>query len=266
MIADGSQERRRLMRLGQEAGLQGMPPPTNEPVWIGAGLVMLESLKRSDKPVGASDCARFALSLLDASLSRTRKGPIECARGCNFCCSSPVSVTAPEALLLSAWIKRNAVGREDDRQPRAIAAMAQPRTGRSIEELIAARQPCVLLRDGACMAYDARPGNCRRLFSTSRAACEADFKGAAVVIPTVAEAMQKATHIRALQLGAIAAVGRPVVAYELSQALAIALATPDAEALWLTGEDVFAEAAIKQPPLELHAMIERWRGHLLRFH
>ena len=41
-------------------------------------------------------------------------------------------------------------------------------------------------------------------------------------------------------LGALAAVGLPTEAFELSGALDVALAEPDAERRWLAGEAIFA--------------------------
>ena len=257
---------RKLKRLGREAILQGLPVPTNEPPWIGAGLLMLERLRAAAPAAGASEAAVIALDLLEATMARrTSRQPIECARGCSFCCTTVVSITAPEAFRLARWLSQNAATLPPALAPAAIIERADERAGATLPELLRRRLPCVLLIDNACGAYTARPSNCRRLLSSSKAACKADFEGVPTRIPMVEEAMQKGAHVRALLLAAVAAAGLPTTGYELSQALAIALREPQAEQRWLAGEDVFAGAKLQQDLGPMQSAVDHWRTRLKRF-
>lgn len=259
------EEARRLMRLGRDACTQGLPAPTNEPPWIGAGLLMREKLTDRSRENGASEAAIIALDLLEATMvRRTSKVAIECARGCSYCCSSVVSATAPEIFRLARFLSQNAAARPPDQRPDALVARAAERGALTLAQFVQKRLPCLLLVDDACSVYTARPVSCRQLMSSSRAACRDDFEGRPARIPVVEEAMQKGAHVRALMLAAVAAAGLPVTGYELSQALSIALATPRAEARWLAGEDVFAGCVAHQDMAELGDAIGHWQRLMKR--
>lgn len=264
MTVIGGDHTRKLKRLGRTAVQQGLPPPTNEPPWVGAGLLMLEKLVDRSRTDGASEAAAISLDLLEATMAkRTSRQPIACARGCSYCCTSVVSATAPEIFRLARWLRQNGPSRSPRLAPDAIIAAAAGRTSQSLDELLRQRPACVLLLDGACGAYPARPGNCRRLLSASAAACKADFEGVPTTIPVIDEAMQKGAHVRSLLLAAVAAANLPINGYELTQGLAVALADPAAEEHWLNGRDVFAGLSLTQPPGPSLTTITHWRKHLV---
>lgn len=261
-----SEQARKLVRLGRDAVLQGLPLPTNEPPWIGAALLMLQKLRAPSSPSGASDAATIALDLLEATMARrTTRQVIECTRGCSFCCHSVVSTTAPEIFRLARWLQQNASARPPHLTLDMILQRADHRKELTLDNLMQQRPECVLLLNGACTAYQVRPGNCRRLLSLSKAACKADFEGVPSRIPVVEEAMQKGTHVRALMLAAVAAAKLPTTSYELSQALALVLREPDTERRWLNGEDVFSSLQIAHDPGPLQSTINHWLTRLQRF-
>lgn len=259
-------EARKLMRLGRDAVLQGLPVPTNEPPWIGAGLLMFHKLRDSNDSRGASDAASIALDLLEATMSkRTTRQPIACARGCSYCCkSTAVSVTAPEAFRLARWLRQNANTSRPELAIDAVLARIDQRAELSLDALLQQRLPCVLLIDDACGVYSARPSNCRRLLSSSVEACKADYEGVPVRIPVIDEAMQKGTHIRALLLAAVAAAGLSTMSYELSEVLAVALRDANSEQRWLAGEDVFADVARRQELGTMQSAVDHWSSRIKR--
>jgi len=53
---------------------------------------------------------------------------------------------------------------------------------------------------------------------------------------------------RMLLIAALRLVGLPDATYEMNSAVALALTTPDAEARWLSGENIFKSLPIAPPP------------------
>jgi hypothetical protein len=253
---------RKLMARGRKAMRDGMPGPNDEEAWVGAGLLMREALSGDGNSNGASDAAEIALAIVESTLARRAKTvPVACKRGCSYCCSAVVAVTAPEVLRIARWLRRNAAS-VPRLAPGAVLARCDERAGLSLSDLMQQRPNCPLLIDGACGVYTVRPINCRQLLSSSMEACRADFEGIATNVPFVAEAQQKGAHIRALLLGAMDAAGRDASSYELAQALSIALKLPDAEQRWLGGEDVFAPVAIKKGLDNLKEAAGHWSSRI----
>jgi hypothetical protein len=253
---------RKLMARGRKAMRDGMPGPNDEEAWVGAGLLMREALLGDGKSNGASEAAEIALEIVESTIARRSKTvTVACKRGCSYCCSSVVAVTAPEVLRIARWLRRNAAS-----QPRlasdAVTDRCEERAGLSLSDLMQQRPNCPLLIDGACGVYTVRPINCRQLLSSSMEACRADFEGIATNVPFVAEAQQKGAHIRALLLGAIDAAQRNTASYELAQSLAIALKHPDAEQRWLSGDDVFAPVMIKKGLENLQEAAGHWSSRI----
>jgi Fe-S-cluster containining protein len=97
---------------------------------------------------------------------------VACSRGCSYCCNLRVEVQPYEAFRLAAWLRRHFDAprlesviqrlRANVERTRALGKEARKRTN----------IPCALLGDdGACGAYDARPGQCRRYHSTNVDPC-----------------------------------------------------------------------------------------------
>jgi hypothetical protein len=256
MASHTSARARKLMARGRSALRDGLPAPADADAWIGVGLILLDELRK--RPSGASRAADIALEAAESTLARReRPVAIACKRGCAFCCHGLVSASAPEVLRIARWIALNATA-FPRMAPAAVIERGAPRAGHSVEELDRRKLACPLLVDGACGAYSVRPINCRRLLSTSVDACRADFEGRGSGVPYVAETMHKGTFVRTLLLGAIDAAGFPVTRYELSEALGLALTTPDAEQRWLAGEDVFAPLALKQDLGNIAGEVNGW--------
>lgn len=108
----------------------------------------------------------------------SRGGVIQCARGCNCCCSLAVNCTLTEAVALAGIL--------DEMQLAAVSAYAgrlKERMG-SVDDLKEYLQMqrrdlglCPLLdTDGSCGVYDSRPLSCRSLLSTKESYwCDVDF-------------------------------------------------------------------------------------------
>jgi Fe-S-cluster containining protein len=210
---------------------------------IAATRILLDVLE-GKAPTRASNAAKRAHEFFETSLkNNTSPEKIECAKGCAFCCHVTVAATAPEVLLVANYI------REHHKEDLAavlerVRAADQQTRGLSSYQRAVKQIPCALLKEGACTVYGVRPGPCRGFTSTSKRACEQGFNGdqnAPVHTPAVWTNVRNA-HMQALW-AALAAAELPVERYEFHHALLVALETPDAEARWLKGEDIFASVA-----------------------
>lgn len=118
---------------------------------------------------------RDAGTLLDrraaASPGASRRA---CGPGCAHCCNIPVSLTAPEALLIHTHVQQH--WPEDRRQAllAAITAGDAAAAREDDEALFLAGRPCVFLDPaGRCSIYDVRPLACRGHASFDDRACAA---------------------------------------------------------------------------------------------
>jgi Fe-S-cluster containining protein len=197
--------------------------------------------KRNRERLRAVASAAFAR--LEAAVAADPPArPLACARGCSFCCHIYVSATAPELFLLAegvrAWPEEKRRRFED-----VLAAAADKVRDLPTRERAALSVPCPLLGpDGACSAYVHRPLACRAYGSFDRAACEQGHAMPAepVPIPTPRVAMATRRLLAHSLRAALRERGMDGRSYELLAGLERILSTPDAEARWLAGEDVFA--------------------------
>jgi hypothetical protein len=120
---------------------------------------------------------------------------------------------------------------------------------------------CPLLVEGACSVYRHRPLACRQATSLDLGACVDEFEGRNLEarIPISGAYLNYASNAHITLLGAMRAAGLSTDAMELAGALDAALATADAEARWLAGEDVFRDV---QRPGAREAQTERAIQHV----
>jgi hypothetical protein len=166
------------------------------------------------------------------------KKALACRRGCSFCCHAFVSAKAPEVLIAKAAIPL----REREAALAAVEA-AYSVTGEADPARRAAMAaPCPMLADGECRIYAARPATCRTAVSLDAGLCASAFApdAPATDIPTPDFHIVMRRSYSIALAGALRRAGFPAESYEFTAALRTALARPDAEAAWLSGEDVFA--------------------------
>ncbi len=243
----GRHERRIQLKRSVEAVSRGgmdLAAPGNEQSWsvIAATRILLDILE-TRSPSRASAAAKRVMEFFETSLKNNpSKFPIACAKGCAFCCHVSVTATAPEIFLVANAVRE----RHKDNLAAGIAHVraADQRT-RGLTSQLRGRLkiPCAMLEDNACTVYAARPGACRGFTSTSAKSCERGYNGENVQIdtPMVWTALRSAQK-QALW-AALDAAKLPSTLYEFHHGLLVALETPDAEARWLKGEDIFAGVA-----------------------
>lgn len=246
-------EHKALLEEGRKAIRQGLPNPVPQAALIGIGLVLEEPL---GKPAGASTAAGLAIRLATATIDKiaARDEPA-CRKGCDHCCHFAVSATAPEIFHVArALASADAAGAQiRDR----IVARQRETSGMRLDALMAQCLPCPLLSEGECGLYSARPIVCRQFMSRAVEPCAEARTGQTVEIPVLRGAINAGALTRNLLLAAVRARGLDERCYELSSALAVALAAPEAERQWLAGQDVFAQAIVVPRAAEATAVVAR---------
>lgn len=245
---------RELRQQGQAALTWGLPNPASESAVLGMGLVMREKLADTAAPHRATEAAALAEAMLERTVNKMPQAPAyECAAGCNFCCHGAVSVSAPEAFRIARRLAASPAAERD-----GILARAQARKTSTFEAALTLRTACPLLVDGNCSVYEDRPMGCRQFVSTSQQGCRTAFEARTADLPFVPAAANAGLVIRSLLLGATASLGLKPETYELSSALLVIAAEPDAEERWLKGEDVFATALKTPQPPNMQSSVGRW--------
>ncbi len=111
--------------------------------------------------------------LIDAlfRLSEQQNKPIECKKGCEWCCHQPVFALDYELDFLNKYIEGN-FSDEEKAELREKAGAKNDKFGTlSNDALLNAKFPCPVLKDGACSAYPARPMACRIYLSSDVNTC-----------------------------------------------------------------------------------------------
>ena len=91
---------------------------------------------------------------------------VACHAGCGTCCYEQVGVQAHEVLIAAEFVQEHYSPAELESVIARAAFARRPSAGP-----LAPRTPCVLLRDGSCSIYAARPEACRAHHSHNAAAC-----------------------------------------------------------------------------------------------
>lgn len=152
-----------------------------------------------------------------------------------------VGVTAPEALTIAAYLRKNASQAEQKRIFEMAAENAKVIASRTRGDSDFPPLPCPLQGEGhVCCVYAARPLRCRPLHAISIAkdiGCHGEPPTG-----TPGETGHEQTVAQGIELGvtrALKSAGLDANVYELNSALATALEVPDAAERWAEGKDVF---------------------------
>lgn len=175
------------------------------------------------------------------------ESPIACRAGCAHCCYTRVPVTAPEVILLAQFVRAEFSESELQSLKLRLDQTDEITHGMSDEEHVAARVPCPLLKDNHCSAYDARPLECQGFESMDAGACRDALKDYGTWnVPVYFARYSIFKNTQAGLLAALVGAGYRYEVLELTAALKIALDTPNVAERWLSGENIFADAAL--PP------------------
>lgn len=231
---------------------QGFDPEDASEIVTSVSRVVAEALGAAKGQRGVIDVMRTTVGLASQVVRGARKSlpvvPSACADGCSHCCRVHVSISAPEAIVLAAFLR-------DTRDEKSLVRLAAhvEETAKHVAAMdrdarVASKIPCPLLDGDRCVVYQVRPLPCAAANSYDASACAS---GGEIPIEPV-----QLGAIRSTQLGlsaAIAARGLDNGRYELAGAVAVALRTRDGAERWLRGERLFertpadtSEAKVKE--------------------
>jgi hypothetical protein len=241
------QQRRKALRDAMERGRKtlanGIKPDITEDDATGVALVLHEGLADTAQADRASQAAAVIETALQKSLGTDlKKLDVGCRKGCSYCCTSRVIISAPEIFRVANWLRTNGVAPGAPLQVESILAEARRRDALPAGDRTWLREPCPMLVDGACGVYEPRPISCRAVYSLSSEACKVAMVDDSQSLPLVVSTMDKGDLARSLLLAAVSASGLSDRGIEFVAGIRIALEMPNAETRWLAGEPIFDAA------------------------
>ncbi len=181
-----------------------------------------------------------------AALAGSDVPPPACAAGCAHCCHSVVGLLPPEVFALAEAIDRHPERARAEALVAAVIDHARRHGRKTAAARIGERIACALLSPAGlmCRVHPVRPLVCRAMNSTDAAACRVALEDGRtdLALPThlaLHRFVQAAYDGFAEVLREHGVTTAPV---ELAGGLALAWTLENAEARWLAGEDVFAQA------------------------
>ncbi len=244
MLQLSRQQRRKVRRDAIDRGRRvlgrGFGAEIAEDEVLGVALILHERLIDRSRPGGAVEAAEIAETLLQRSLASDLKGlEVGCRKGCSYCCTSRVIISAPEIFRVARWLREKASAPDSRLQLGDILLEAHRRDGISFQDRIAEKVMCPMLVDDACGVYEVRPISCRAVFSMSAEACKIAMVDDTKEMPLVVPTMRKGDVVRSVLLAAVSGAGLSDRGIEYVGGIRIAIEERDAEARWLAGEEIF---------------------------
>jgi Fe-S-cluster containining protein len=231
-------ERRRQLKTDERALAGGLDAERPDGPQIMVLMRLLHDRLEASRAAGSlAPLAAFLESNSKAAWKAEPRKALACRMGCAHCCHAWVSARAPEVLIAKA-----AIAPREREAVRASVESTYAVTGSSgVEERSLTAVPCPMLADGRCRIYEARPATCRTAVSLDASVCARAFRPGALPedIPTPDFHIVMRRGYSIALAGALKRASYPASSYEFVAAMRAALARPDAEAAWLSGEDVF---------------------------
>jgi Fe-S-cluster containining protein len=220
--------------------------PEEEILFEKTGGAVLKALRRTRKPADLLAVFRGAHKGFDRAYDAApaaARNAVACRAGCGTCCHVPVGVQAHEVLLAAEFIQTHFSPTDLETIIAATAAHRAAFAGRSMDERAALKRPCVLLRDGSCTIYEARPEACRSHHSHNLDGCRSNLESGVdtvdVLIPEI-RARMFAVMLAIDQAGAEAGFdGR---AYDFGSALHEALTDGMCAVRWMQRQPAFPDS------------------------
>ena len=214
-------------------------------------LSLRESLPGADSVEDFDRVSRDALQSFDRlgeEIIAKTGAKLACCAGCSLCCSLRVDVFAHEVFLVAHYIWTHFSAEELAEVTKRLASHAARVAPLTPFEHATTNIPCaLLLRDGRCSVYPARPHSCRRHHSRELAACQytfdhpTDLETPAAHEPALYRAL---TEAMVQGIEEYANLGFDYTIYELGTALDEALRDPTCWSRWRHGGQAFLQASV----------------------
>jgi uncharacterized protein len=222
-----------------------------EDLFFQTGEALCRRLREAGQSAESLGAIREALSGFDrayAGASLTARRSVVCAAGCGTCCHEQVGVQAHEVFIAVEYVQARF-------SPEALAAViaraAEHRAAfvaRGHRTAGAAPRPCVLLREGSCSIYEARPESCRAHHSRSLAGCQKNLAAGSPVVDVHIHGLRG--RMFAVMLGidyATVEAGFDGHAYDFGSALHDALTDSFCAVRWQRHQPAFAAECREEP-------------------
>jgi Fe-S-cluster containining protein len=168
---------------------------------------------------------------------------LACKSGCYWCCYFTVDVRAVEVFSILDFMARELTAQEQARVRREIEANSALLRELSELERMQRNVKCPFLAQGRCSIYEARPQTCRNYHATDVSGCRASYERPEdiEIDPEFAPLVYQTggAHVDAF-CSALQERSYDTRAYELSCALAAAMAQPEARARFEAHQPPFA--------------------------
>jgi uncharacterized protein len=211
----------------------------------------LEPIVDEITPVGLRQGTHASLQFLDTYLavlptSATIPGlgfrTIACSPGCNYCCTHPVTTSAPIVIALAFYLRKKLeeitalLGRIDSHVEAGNQMTPLEQSFR--------RRMCPLNVEGRCIGYEYRPFSCRGYNSYDVAQCKANMESEAMdaTVPHDEDRTAREALVTAATGAVTEALGLNDDELEFIPALLIALTEENVAERYIQGENVFAKA------------------------
>ena len=111
--------------------------------------------------------------LLEAFMQRasTEGQPVDCKKGCSWCCHQEVFAITHEFLYLNDYVQKHLSEADRNNVLERAREKVKISMNKSVEEQLLIRSACPFLESDICMAYEARPMACRIYLSASEPSC-----------------------------------------------------------------------------------------------
>ena len=229
-------ERRRQLKDDEKAVARGLDVVgRNGSEVIALMRVLHERVREAQKICSVRPLMEFLHANVEQAALRVAHVPVACGNGCAYCCNTWVSVIAPEAIHIARALRE----RKEAVQTALQAALAMSR-GKSLPERLAMVVPCPLLEDRSCSVYRVRPLTCRTAASRDAVVCEEVYiKASDEELPVPDSHRHMRLGYSLAVSGALRQAGLHHGAYEFQAALERVLLSPEGEAQWLAGANIF---------------------------
>ena len=102
--------------------------------------------------------------------------PVECRRGCRWCCYQPVFAATHELFCIREYVQKSLPEELQEELQRRAVEKSRLTLQISHRELYRFRHACPFLDRGSCLIYEVRPMACRIYLSSSAESCKREYR------------------------------------------------------------------------------------------
>ena len=187
---------------------------------------------------------------MDKALAGVATG-LACKAGCSYCCNYHVYISAPEAFALANALDEMPAGAQKDAVFDRLRDNVKVASALSVAQHIATNVRCAFLSDaGRCLAYEVRPGACRRHHSMSVEPCRVTYEDPTSTAenPMRVDVLETAAAFITASRQAVSHVKGDGLQYELHGAVLEASTNKVSMKRWRDGKSAFPSVRDRVDP------------------